>query len=189
MRVLGVDPSLANWGMVLADYSPPTDTSTAKITLIAAITQATSGSRNLRAKKKIKPMFSENQPKYLDYYFRSKLLNQTFKEWSDLADIIVAEIPFGSQNHSAALSQGICTGILATSDKPLITVSPFDVKFVLGERTISKSEIHKWVCQNHPGVIDKTMIRGSHQADAVIAIYAAFDKLKEFYNANYLSGK
>ena len=187
MRILGVDPSLANWGMVLADYSLDSNNEP-KITLKVAQTVVTNTEAGWKARQGKRSKLTA-PPKYLDNLNRARKLFVNFQEWEDLADVIVAEIPTGSQAYKAALSQGICLGILSAARKPLICVSPYDVKFVLGERTVPKEDIHAWVSNKHPGVIDPTLVRGTHQADATIAIYAALDKLKEFYNANSFSTK
>lgn len=193
MRILGVDPSLANWGMVICDYALD-DEGNPYITLKAATTINTRSAVAITSRAMTKRLRKQTIPekivkrtvsKYMDNLDRAKTLETNYKEWESLVDVVVAEVPHGAQSYISALSQGICIGIISSTSKPLIPISAYDVKSVLGSKTVSKQEIFDWVQKKHPGVIDKRITIGNHQADAVIGVYAAFEDLKELYNASH----
>lgn len=109
---------------------------------------------------------------------RAKQLYEAIQEHVEWADIVVAEFPTGSQSSRAMVNYAMCISILSTISKPLIAVTPQEVKKVVN-KDASKAEIIDWVCQNHPevkfptyrGKITKS--KAEHMADAIVASHAA----------------
>jgi Holliday junction resolvasome RuvABC endonuclease subunit len=100
-------------------------------------------------------------------------------EWPD---IICVEIPVGSQSARAMASYGICIGVLASINKPMIQVTPTEVKVAAtGNKSATKREMIiwafsqnsslKWLTRTTNG--DNILIdKNEHMADAMAAIKA-----------------
>ena len=96
-------------------------------------------------------------------------------------DVIVAEVPFGSQSARASWALGIAIGVLASIDD-LVEVTPREVKVATGEPHADKSEMIEWAMDRHPeapwawrkykGALISVASTNEHQADAVAAVYA-----------------
>jgi Holliday junction resolvasome RuvABC endonuclease subunit len=96
-------------------------------------------------------------------------------------DIIIAEVPFGSQSARSAWTLGIAIGILSTVDG-LIEVTPREVKTATGEPHADKAEMIEWAMTKHPeapwawrkykGALISVASTNEHTADALAAIYA-----------------
>jgi hypothetical protein len=62
-----------------------------------------------------------------------------------------AELPVGSQSSRAQTSYGICLGVLACINKPLIQLTPTEIKqHVGGKKDTSKAEIIEWAVSQQP---------------------------------------
>lgn len=92
------------------------------------------------------------------------------------------EIPVGSQSARSMASYGICIGVVASIDKPLIQVTPAEVKLVAtGSKTASKDDMIKWATEMYPegqwlttnkkGVVS-FVNKNEHMADAIAAMHA-----------------
>ncbi|MGZ8172973.1 MAG: hypothetical protein ACXWT0_03795 [Methylobacter sp.] len=97
--------------------------------------------------------------------------------------IVTVEMPVGSQSARAMASYGGCVGVLASVSKPMIEVTPIEVKMAgAGIKTATKQEMIEWALAAHPEVNWKTRkLKGKsvitndneHLADALATIYAA----------------
>lgn len=106
--------------------------------------------------------------------------------------IISVEMPFGSQSARAMASYGICVGVLASVKKPMIEVTPAEVKLAgFGVKTATKQEMIVWATEKHPDANWKMRtLKGKqvltadneHMADAVACIYAGM-KTEQFKTA------
>lgn len=163
LKVVSFDPSLSNWGIAYCSYTP-NYLSIDKVSIIQT-----------------KPLKKSKLSKSLQDMSRILTLHEGVLKAIEDCDVVVAELPTGSQSARAMMSYGVCLALVTAIDKPLITVTPSQVKKVVGAHTTSKEEIIDWVNFNHPNVLDKAKTRSEHQADAVVAIYAAKDQLKAFY--------
>ena len=100
-------------------------------------------------------------------------------------DIIVIELPIGSQSSAAMKSYGICIALSAYASQlgiKTLYVSPFDVKKVVGKTNTTKHAIIDWVNNKHPNILSKQIYKSNHEADATVAVYAALNQIKEIYN-------
>lgn len=168
MKILGFDPSLRNWGIAITSYDPIADTLTVhKVDVI-----------------KTKTIKDKKQSKAVLDLQRAQTLIEGLLPYLDDVELIVIELPLGSQTASAMKSYGMCLGItacLTTLGIPFIYKTPFDLKRVIGKRETTKEEIIDWVNQRHPNVLSKYKTSAEHQADAVLAIYSALPDIRELY--------
>lgn len=135
---------------------------------------------------------------------RARELRASVAEAINDADIVCVEMPVGSQSARAMASYGLSVGVIASIDKPLIEVTPTEVKLAgAGVRTATKSEMIEWATDKHPEanwkrrkVNGKLAITNDneHAADALAAIYAGmqtteFKGIMAFVNAMKRSPK
>lgn len=120
---------------------------------------------------------------------------QLYKANIDLlsdVDILIAELPTGSQSARASAGYGICIGLIGALNMELIEViqvTPMQVKKVVGKDNPSKSEMIDWAVDLHPeadwptykrdGLYYISGAKAEHMADALAAIYAGA-KTKQF---------
>jgi len=177
LKVIGLDPSLRNWGVVVATL----DQANNKLTVqsVSVIQPDLSG---LNTKKQ----------NLLDLAASAWLYSNVLNLITD-ADIICAEIPQGSQSARASMASGICLGVLGSlanqADRVFVTVSPNEVKLAgYGSRLATKKQMIEWATAKHPEakwpmykynsqlVINEG--KAEHMCDALAAIYAGLKKLK-----------
>ena len=170
LNVVSFDPSLSNWGVAFIKYSPAT------FDVIAShIIQTTTSKKKTKLSKanqdmlRIDTLYEGIQPCLVD------------------ADVVVIELPIGSQTSRAAVSYGVCLALVASLPLPRLYVSPGQVKKVVGKHTTTKEEIIEWVNSKHPDVLSPYVTKAEHQADAVVAAYAALPQLRNFYEKKYPS--
>lgn len=162
LKILGIDPSFRNWGMALMSYTP--------FSLeLDGVTIIQTNKGNIRT--------SDDDLNRVTMLYEG--LQLALKE----ADVVVAEIPLGSQNAHSMKSYGIVLGLLGTIPD-LIRVSPYDVKAVIGKNA-SKKKIIEWVEHNHPDVLHKNLGIAEHQADAVLTIYAGLPQIRNYYENHF----
>ena len=169
LNVLAFDPSLSNWGIAYMSYTP--------------------SYMELKATDIIqtKPLKNSKLSKAQQDMTRIDTLYKGIQEALEEADIVVIELPIGSQSARAMASYGVCLGLISSVNKPRIYVSPNQVKKVVGKNTTSKEEIMDWVNKRHPNILPKTKSKAEHMADAVVAIYAADSELRKHYENYYHS--
>jgi len=138
IRVAGIDPSLANWGM--AKMLLNTDTLELELEQIRTITTEP------RGKNKVVRQNSHDLQ-------RASELFDGFQAWMKDCVIGFSEIPSGSQRARAALGFGVAIGVLASSPVKLIEVMPVETKLAsVGTKTAEKHEIIAWAAARYPHV-------------------------------------
>jgi len=164
LKIGGLDPSLNNFGMIKG-----------LVTLDDAQFHAASGQLTEAPPTKDKKAIRKNS----DDLFRARKHQAAMTEFFRDVDIICVEIPVGSQSARAMASYGICIGIISSIGKPLIQVTPAEVKMVsVGSKTASKKEMIEWAAAKHPNLNwysrknGDLLNKNEHLADAVAAIHA-----------------
>ena len=167
--IIGLDPSMSNFGLSYGWYDLATDA----ITIDGFVLVETS--------KENKKTVRVNS----DDLRRAGEIVKQIKPYIEKAALVFAELPVGSQSSRGQTNYGICLGILAAIEKPLIQVTPNDIKQLVGnKKTTSKQEVIDWVVERHPHAPWLTAKRkgevvmlnkNEHLADSVAAIYAGLE--------------
>lgn len=168
LRIAGLDPSMSNWGLAKGLL----DLDTGEFMIEEVGLQETSS--NKLNKKTVR--------KNSDDLSRSRLLHTAMTEFIDDVAMVMVEIPVGSQSARAMASYGMCIGILAAVKKPLIQVTPNEVKIAAtGNKVATKTDMINWATEEYPdaqwltkkvkGVISFTA-KNEHIADAIASIHA-----------------
>jgi Holliday junction resolvasome RuvABC endonuclease subunit len=168
INIVGVDPSLRNFGIVNAILD--TDTARFKITSMALI----ESEDNAKAQKTVR--------KNSDDLRRAKLLYDGFQIACQGASFAFVEVPVGSQSSRAMASYGICVGVLASCPISMVQVTPTEVKLAgTGIKSATKGEMIEAAVAAHPYAQWMTRkLKGEtvllndneHLADACFAIQA-----------------
>lgn len=185
IRVVGLDPSLRNWGIAEGTVTPG-EPSSLRIYNLSVINPALSKGKQVRQNS-------------LDLESAKQLCEGAIRAAKG-AQAIFVEVPVGSQSARAMASYGICVGILGSLRAmgiPLFEVSPQEVKLaVTGSSVSTKAEMIAWAVDKHPeanwpsytqkGVVLVNAAKAEHQADATAAIYAGmacntFQQLLPFF--------
>lgn len=163
--VLGMDPSLRNWGLAEAEL----DLITGTLSL---------------------PFLSLVQPKDLegkqvrqnssDLHLSEQLAGPTMAA-AMKAKVIFVECPVGSQSARAMASYGICVGVLGAIRAlgiPLIEVTAMEVKKTFtGDKNATKRQmiekaVELYPLANFPVHAGKIPDKAEHMADAIASIHA-----------------
>ena len=166
IRVVGVDPSMSNFGLAIGTLDLETDKLDIHgLTLVE--TKAGGNKKTVRVNS--------------DDLRRANEIWRTAKPIIEQAHMVFCELPVGSQSGRAQTSYGICIGVLACVDKPLIQVTPNEIKHYVGNKlTTSKEEIIQWATQKQPNAPwlrrkqsgkEVLVNKNEHLADAVASIY------------------
>lgn len=175
MIFLGVDPALSSTGFAIAEF----DRETREIQIVNLILVETAKSNHKWVRKNS------------DDIDRCRLISEKFAELCRDADLVFAEVPVGSQSARAMASYGMMVGILSHCEKPLIQVTPSEVKMAaVGSKTASKKEMIEWASAKHPGDFwirsksQSLLNKNEHLADAVASIEAGIqtDDFKSILN-------
>jgi Holliday junction resolvasome RuvABC endonuclease subunit len=138
IRVAGIDPSLANWGM--AKMLLNTDTLALELEAIHTITTEP------RGKNKIVRQNSHDLQRAGELY-------EGFQAWMKDCVIGFSEVPSGSQRARAALGFGVAIGVLASAPVQMIEVMPAETKLAsVGNKKAEKPEIIEWAARLYPNV-------------------------------------
>ena len=171
IKVVGLDPSLRNWGIAIGSMLPGVPSSLL-INELNVLNPLLSKGKQVRQNS-------------LDLESAKQLAEGTLKAVQG-AQVIFVEVPVGSQSARAMASYGICCGVLGSIRAmgiPLIEVSPAEVKLAgAGNATATKREMIQWAMGKHPeatwpmykerGVRVVSEAKAEHMADAISAIYA-----------------
>ena len=174
INVVGMDPSGSNWGMAAGQYDVLTGT--LSVTGLVVVSPESDTSKSVRQSSK-------------DIQRALALIEGT-KVWYESADVVMVEVPHGSQNSRAALLSGICIGILGSyvsGSVPVIQVNASETRTVItGKPRATKREAIEWAMAKHPEapwpmVTQKGETRvvegkAEHMADAIAAIYAGIQQ-------------
>lgn len=175
MNILGIDPALVNTGLALFNH---TDGNNSIIDLGLIVTSS-SGDKNVR--------------KNIDDYNRAVLLHTQLQTWISRCDCVCVELPqiAGANVQARSMwSSGIALGILASISKPVVVLTPSEVKLATGNKTASKEEVIAWATSLYPDAPWKKVKRkgemvlvdkNEHIADAVAVVHAGLDKALAFF--------
>lgn len=178
MNIVGIDPSLRNFGIVNAILD--TDTMQFEITSMKLVESES----NSKKEKVVR--------KNSDDLRRARLLHEGFVEACQGASFAFVEVPVGSQSARAMASYGICVGVLASCPIAMVQVTPSEVKMAgVGYKTATKEEMIEAAVNAYPSA--KWLMRklkdelvlmndNEHLADAVFAIEAGL-KTDQFKSA------
>lgn len=163
--VLGMDPSLRNWGLALGSLD--LDTGILSGLELQLIQPKEETSKQVRKNSKDLEI--------------ARLLTQGIEPYLRRARVIFVETPVGSQSARAMASYGVCVGILGThwaQGHTLIEVSPSEVKIALtGKKDATKDQMIQAATSAYGGA-NWPMYRGQlaskaeHLADAIGTIHA-----------------
>lgn len=166
--VLGIDPSLRNFGLVKAiiDLEKCVVVSIEKLRLVE-----TESTNNKRVRKNS------------DDLERTRMIHKALHEELQGCVMTFVEVPVGSQSARAMMSYGACVGILASIQQPMVQLNPSEVKMAaVGDKNASKAEMIEWATAMYPNADwfpgqKKGTYGGKneHLADAVAAIHAGLE--------------
>lgn len=162
MKVIGIDPSMSNWGMTTA---------------VLSIESLTFEVQNLQLVE-TKPSSNKRVRKNSDDLERASAIADVMKETLKDADMVFVEVPHGSQSARAMASYGICIGLLASIDAPMVQLTEREVKLgTIGKATGTKQEMIDWATTKFPDAPwlrqgKRITAKNEHLADATGAIEA-----------------
>lgn len=162
IKILGVDPALNNLGLAHMVYN--TQTTCLDLERVDLIVTDNQAGKTVRKN-------SDDLRRARELY-GALLLAQHEKH------CVVAEVPTGTQSARGSISNGICIGVLACLSKPLIEVSPSEVKMAsVGSKSASKQEMIDWGTRQYPHANwpmrgGNYLKKNEHLADAVAAVWA-----------------
>ena len=174
LNILSFDPSLRNWGIAKMTYDNSTGLDLLSVDVIHTFIDK--GSKESKALQDLEAC---------------NTLIEGINKHLDVIDLIVIELPIGSQSSAAMKSYGICIALSAYISQlgiKTLYVSPFDVKKVVGKTNTTKHAIVDWVNLKHPNILSKVLYKSNHEADATVAVYAALNQIKDYYET-YNSSK
>lgn len=170
--IVGLDPSLRNWGLSRAVLDTESNLISVSETKIIKTKQLPCK----KTKQNTKDLISAAE------------LFIGLKTFIKPSDILCVEVPHGSQSSRAMVSYGVCIGILgviSTHYSKLIQVSANDVKKIVKidpEHNPDKDDMINWVRLHHPEAKLPNSLNAEHICDSIIAIHAALlkDQLQEY---------
>jgi len=177
LRVVGLDPSLNNWGIATGLYCM--NTGDIKICTLNVICPIIPKGKQVRQNSKDIDAASQ--------------LALGLQEALEHAQAVFVEVPVGSQSSRAMASYGICIGILGACRVQgihMLELTPSEVKIAaVNSKTATKQEMINWAVDSHPkapwpyykqhGQEVLNIGKAEHMADAVATIYAGV-KLNQF---------
>ena len=185
--VVGMDPSLRNWG-IAKGVLIPSQKMQLRIDWLDVI-------------QPVLPTGKQVRQNSVDLESAKQLCEGAWKA-AQGAHAIFVEVPVGSQSARAMASYGICVGVLGalrTSGVPFFEVTPTEVKLAsAGKKTATKAEMIEWAVKQHPeaqwptylsnGTMKISEAKAEHMADAIAAIYAgiacnSFQQMLSFMKA------
>ena len=190
MLIAGIDPSLSNFGMVKGALDLSQDKP-----LFLLDKMFLQESKQDKANAKV-------VRKNSDDLNRARLLHDAMQEFISDADLVIVDVPVGSQSARSMASYGICIGLLSSIAQPMIQVTPTEVKLAaVGSKTASKAEMIDWATSLYPNAQwikhkqkGKWVIgnKNEHLADALAAVHAglatdSFKQMTAFMNQRKIS--
>lgn len=170
LRIVGMDPSMSNWGVASGLYN----TTTQAITI-----------DYLNVMSPIKPTGKSVRQNSKDLTAAHQLAAVAWEAIKG-AQAVFVEVPHGSQSARAMASYGMCVGILGalrSQGHHFFEITPMEVKLAAtNNKTATKSQMIEWATRKHPdapwpyrtqkGEITIVEGKAEHMADAVAAIHA-----------------
>lgn len=170
VRVVGLDPSLRNLGIVIAEVNLDDPDYAFRIVDMKLVQPKD------EAKK------AKTVRKNSDDLRRAKELHKALQDACKDAQFAFVEVPVGSQSARAMASYGICIGVLASCPLPMIQLTPTEVKVAgTGIKTATKEEMIEAMASEHPEAkwltrkvngVQTLTSTNEHLADATAAIKA-----------------
>ena len=166
LKIASIDPSLSNFGLAKGTIDISVESFPVTLSELQLVETDTD--------KSARTVVRRNSE---DLERARKLLRGMQRFIADV-DMVFVEVPVGSQSARSMASYGICIGILASIGKPLIQVTPTEVKLAaVGSKTASKSEMIDWASSLYPNLNwlvsrGKMTAKNEHLADAIGAIHA-----------------
>lgn len=163
--VLGMDPSLRNWGLAAAELD-----------LVSGCLEAPVLDLVCPSDLKGKQVRQNSNDMHL-----AQQLADVVIPAAQRAKVIFVECPVGSQSARAMASYGVCVGILGairSLNLPLIEVTPDEVKLAFtGNKNATKAQmidraVELYPEANFPSHQGKMTLKAEHVADALGAIWA-----------------
>ena len=164
MKIVSIDPSLRHTGLAYGELDPERGYGQLVVHDIALIETEATKAKQVRKNSDDLRCAQELATAVLDYCL-------------DFApDLVIAEVPSGTQSSRASWTLGITLGILATVSiyyRPLIEVSPTDVKkHFIGSKTASKQQMIDRAVALYPDLAwhrhsGKLTAKNEHMADAI----------------------
>ena len=177
LKIVGIDPALSNIGIAVAEYDVVEKTLT--MTDISLCETSPDRSKKVRVNSDDLRRASDG----------AAFIQNALAE----ADVVVAEIPTGSQSARGAASYGISIGLLASIgsveggfDGSIIQVMPTEVKkAVTGSKHATKGEMIEWATEAYPDLPwlmtnrknapSPYLNKNEHMADAVAVIQTGIE--------------
>lgn len=163
--VLGMDPSLRNWGLAEAELC--LDTGILSTPVISIV--ATKSDDSMRVRQNSKDLQAAED-------LAAGLIPAALR-----AKVVFVEVPVGSKSARAMASYGTCVGIMGTlraSGIQLIEVTPTEVKtHFTGNKNATKDDMIQKAMTEYPDAAwpmlkGKVVAKAEHMADAIAAIHA-----------------
>lgn len=174
IRIVGFDPSMSNWGIAKGILHPGDahQESVIEIHELDVIKTEATDAKQVRRNS--------------DDLDRAEALMKGALAAAQGAQAIFVEVPVNSQSARAAVSYGLCVGILGALRAlgiPFFEVNPTEVKVsATGNKNASKNDMIEWATKLYPnapwpmqtkkGVTSVVASSAEHMADAVAAIHA-----------------
>lgn len=170
LKIVSMDPSMSNWGLAIAYvYLDSDEIEVDELHVISPYKE--SEAKTVRQNSK-------------DIRIAEQLIEGIIPHLED-ADLIIAEVPVGSQSSRAMVSYAMCVTIIAAINNSflkVIEVTPKDVKLNVSNNA-TKAQMIEWASKKHPeapwqyktvkGKRSIVSTHAEHVADAIGALYAA----------------
>lgn len=166
INVIGIDPSLRNFGFAKATLD--LDTMKFQVNDLQLVETEASKSKTTR--------------KNCDDLDRCRTQYVALKEAEKGAQIAFVEMPVGSQSARAMMSYGACMALIAALDIPVIQLTPAEVKIAaVRDKNATKREMIDWASELFPNLnwlrmgksgAGRLVDKNEHLADAIGAINA-----------------
>ena len=173
IEVAGLDPSLRNWGIAKGTMEV-SNIQSLDVTELYVLNAPEPQGKQVRQNSK-------------DVAVAKFLAEKSFEQ-IQLAKVVFAEVPVGSQSARAMASYGVCCGVLGALQAggiSIIEVTPLEVKMAtVGKKTATKDEMIAWATALYPnapwpryrehGQLVLSAAKAEHMADAIGSIHAGF---------------
>ncbi len=166
--IVAIDPAFRNLGWVKASIRN-IDGQLKVVVVASGLFQTKAGS-------------SKKKRKSSDDFHSAKQIASYLRVITSDCDLVISEIPSGSQSARASWTLGVALGTLATITKPIVEISPSMTKVALtGQKSASKREMIDAAYKLHPEALwsykklhGKMVLtnKNEHMADAIGVLYA-----------------
>lgn len=187
MKIVGIDPSLVNTGLVSLEGNPGA-WSVSNLSLVTT-KSANKTPAQIKAQKKAKKTPTQPVRKNYDDLDRARELLEKILAFVEDADFICVEIPQigGADMQARSMwTSGVALGLIASlSPEKVIALTPVEVKNATGNKKASKEEMCDWAYALYPNApwparkLKGNMVRlitNHHIADALASIAAGLEK-------------